>query len=232
MKPLLLVIAAVILLNAGLSAQKNDLVTVKAGSKILDHFPFRERYRYPEFTPGKVYFRNNTYSAFKLNYNLLMAEMEFIQSRDTLAIVNKKDIKYIVIDKDTFYFDKNYLELISHPVPLKVVLNQYIKLKEIVKKDSYGTSSSGSSTQSYGSLPSNGQFYKLAANEDMVFQKIREYYLSTPSSGFVPFKKKNVMQLFPKNEDDIKKYLKSNEIDFDSREDLIKFAAYLQGLKT
>ena len=36
--------------------------------------------------------------------------------------------------------------------PFKVVLKQYIKLKETQKQDSYGTTSAGSATNSYGSL--------------------------------------------------------------------------------
>jgi hypothetical protein len=99
-----------------------------------------------------------------------------------------------------------------------------------LKKDSYGTSSSGSATNSYGSLPVDGSFYKLAANEDMVFQKILEYYLTTSSSGFVQFSKKNVIQLFPQKGDAIKAYLKSNKVDFDSRDDLIRLAYYLGSL--
>jgi len=163
-----------------------------------------------------------------MNYSYLVGEMHFIQSKDTLVIVNKKDIKHIIMEQDTFFYDKVYMELISQQGPVIVSLNEYIKLKEVQKKDPYGTSSSGSSTQSYGSLPTDGKFYKLTANEDMIFQRVWDYYISTPASGFEPFNKKNVFKLFPQNEDEIKSYLKSNDIDFKSREDLIKLAGYIQ----
>jgi hypothetical protein len=156
--------------------------------------------------------------------------MNFIQAKDTLTIVNKKDIRLIVIEQDTFFFDKVYLELISQQGPVMVSMNEYIKLKEVQKKDPYGTSSSGSSTTSYGSLPTDGKFYKLTANEDMVFQRVWDYYISTPASGFEPFSKKSVLKLFPENEDQLKDYLKSSKVDFKSREDLIKLAGYLQTL--
>jgi hypothetical protein len=219
-----------LILNISLSAQKNELITVKAGNPIMDYFPFQERYRYPEFVQGKVYFNNGTVNSTRLNYNFLTAEMEFIQSRDTLSIYRKKDIVQVVIAKDTFFFDNGYIEQISGG-GIKVGLKQYIKLKEVLKKDSYGTSSSGGASTSYGSLPANGKLYKLTANEDMVFQKVREYYLSTPASGFVSFRKKTIMQLFPKHEDEIKTFLKSNDVDFDSGEDLIKLSRFVAGLK-
>lgn len=228
MKNIIVLICSILTLNISLSAQKNDLVTVKSGSRILDYFPFQDRYRYSQFVPGKVYFKNNTFSAFKMNYNFLLGEMQFIKSRDTLVVVNTKDIKHIIIEQDTFLYDKGYMEVISQKGPIQVTLNEYIKLKEVLKKDSYGTASSGSSTKSYNTMRADGNFYKLTVNEDLVFQRVRDYYLFTTASGFEPYSKKNVLKLLPQNEDEIKSYLKSNDIDFKSREDLIKLAGYIQ----
>lgn len=228
MKNIIILICSVLALNISLSAQKNDVVTVKAGTRILDYYPVHARYRYPQFAPGKVFLKNNTFSSFKMNYNFLLGEMQFIKSRDTLVIVNKKDIKHIVIEQDTFYYDNCYMELISQKGPVQVTLNEYIKLKEVLKQDSYGTASSGSSTKSYNTMRSDGNFYRLTVNEDLVFQRVRDYYLYTRDSGFEPFSKKNVLKLLPQNEDEIKSYLKSNDIDFNSREDLIKLAGYIQ----
>jgi hypothetical protein len=211
-----------------LSAQNNELVTVKAGNKILDYFPFQERYLYPQFTPGKVIFNNDIFSATKLNYNILMGEMQFIQSRDTLIIANKKDVKQIEVASDTFYYDKGYHRLISDGGGIKLTEKEYIKLKEVLKKDSYGTTSSGSATTSYGSLPVEGNFYKLTANEDMVFQKVQEYYIATSTSGFVPLKKKSLKKIFPKKNHAIQNYLKSNKVDFNSKADLIKLTDFLR----
>jgi len=231
MKKIAFLVCAVITLNFSLSAQKNDLITVRSGHRILDYFPFQERYRYPEFMVGKVFFKNNVFSVFKLNYNYLLGEMEFIQSGDTLIIANKKDMKYIQVAGDTFYYDKIYLEHIAFIGNMEITLSQYYKLKEIQKKDAYGVSSAGSATQTYGSLPSDGNFYKLSANEDLIFQKIREYYLSTGNSGIIPFKKKHILQVFPQYADDIKNYLKSNDVDFSSGDDLVKLSGFIAGLK-
>jgi hypothetical protein len=229
MKKIILFFISILIIHLSLSAQNSEFITVKAGNKILDYFPIPVRYRYPEFTSGQVLFKNGMVNTSRLNYNFLIDEIEFIQSRDTLAIIKKKDIRLIVVAADTFLFDNGYLEQI-HGGQVKVGLRQRIKLKEVQKKDSYGTSSSGSASNSYGLLPSQGNFYKLVPNEDMLFQKTLEYYLATPSSGFVPFKKKSVLQLFPQKTDEIKLYLKSNKVDFDSRDDLLRFADFLRSL--
>ena len=229
MKKILFFICSIVFLCVSLSAQKYEPVIVKAGTIILDYFPFKERYRYPAFTQGQVFLKNGNVSSTKLNYNLLMDNIEFIQSRDTLVFAKKKDIRYIVISVDTFYYDNGYLEQIFNG-PVKVGLRHRIKLKEVLKKDSYGTSSSGSSTNSYGLLPTDGNFYKLSVNEDMVFQEMEEYYLSVRSGDYVQFKKKYVLQLFSEKKDAIKSYLKTNDIDFDKRDDIIRLAKYLSAL--
>jgi len=229
MKHAVIIFCSFLLLTTCLSAQKNEPVIVKAGTRVQDYFPLQERYRYPEFITGQVFFKNGANSVTKLNYNFLPGEMEYIQMKDTLSIANVTDIRLITIAGDTFYYDKGYLELI-YGGRVKVALKQYIKLKEVQKKDSYGSSGSNSATDSYSSFQANGKTYKLISNQDRVYQKTSEYYLATPSSGFVPFTKKKVLQLFPQKKNAIQNYFKSDKIDFGSKNDLLRLADYLNKL--
>jgi hypothetical protein len=229
MKAFGLLISSVLFLSTCLSAQKNDPFTVKAGTRVQDYFTFQEMFRYPEFIAGSVFFKNGTKITAKLNYNLLYSEMQYIQSKDTLSIANEKDIRFIVISSDTFFIEKGYLELI-YSGQVKVALKQYFKLKEILKKDSYGTSGSNSATDSYSSINADGRTYKLTANQDRIFQKTSEFYLATSSGEFVLFTRKKVLQLFPQNKKAIEEYLKLNKVNFNSRDDLLRFAEYLNDL--
>ena len=135
----------------------------------------------------------------------------------------------IVMAEDTFLVDKGYLELMMDG-KVQVALKKFYQLKDVLKKDSYGAASSASATESYGSLQTQGQVVKLISSEDRVFEKVNKYYLSTAGSGFMLFNKKKVMQLFPQQESVIKDYLKKNKVDFDSGDDLLRFAAFLQTL--
>lgn len=226
MKKSILGISLFLSLFTGVSAQKNENITVTAGTKVQDHFSFQEMYRYPEFTDGMVFFKNGATAASKLNYNLLSGEMDYPQLKDTLSIANPTEIKFITISADTFYFDKSYLELIYRD-KYSVTIRQGYKQLDVVNRDSYGASGSNSATDSYSSLQTTGQSYKLVLNQDRIFKKFMEYYLLTPSGTFVLFNKKKVMQLLPQKKKTIDEYLKSNKVDFDSREDLIRFAGYL-----
>ncbi len=223
------IIGLILLYSAAISAQKDELIIVKAGTKLYDYFAVSERYLYSEFIPGRVMFRNGVHSDRKLNYNFLAGEIEFIQRNDTLSIANRKDIKMVVIAQDTFYYDNGYIELINTGRP-GVGRKQFIELKEIQKKDPYGVASSGGATNSYGSLPSNGNFYKLTADKDMVFKKTIRYYIIKTENDFQLFNKNNLMSLYPESKKTIKSYLKTNYVKFDSEEDLLKLAEFLQKL--
>lgn len=230
MQKVLILISSFLLLTTFLSAQKVKPITVLAGLKVEDCIPFQERYRYPEFTTGTVFFKQGSEMEAKFNYNFMKREMEFMQGKDTLAIANESDIQQIIVSGTVFLVNKGYLELISNG-KLTFGIKQYFNLMNVRKKDFYGDMGSSSATQSYSSLHSNSHYYKLTVNQDRIFQKVAEYYLVTPSGNFVHFTRKKAMQLFPKNKNAIRNYLKSNKTDFDSREDLLRFAEYVSTLK-
>jgi hypothetical protein len=230
MKKVFVLVYQILSISISLFSQKYEPVTVRAGMRVVDCFPFNERYQYKEFTAGRIQLNNGIVSNKMLNYDYLNGEMEYIKGKDTLAIANAKDIRLIVVATDTFcYYKGGFLQLITAGAP-KVALKQYIKLKEVQKKDSYGTSSAGSATNSYGTLPVAGNFYKLVANEDMVFQRTLEYYISDPEGEFDPYNKKNVLHLYPQHEKAIKDYLKSNKINFDKKDDLLRLSGFLSNL--
>ena len=221
-------IFSILILNTTLQAQNNKIVVVKAGTKVVDYFPLNERYRYKDFIPGQVIFKNSKSKILNLNYNILFGEIEFIQSHDTLAITKKEDIRYVVV-QDTFIFDNGYIEIVSGGT-IKVGLKQYVKVKDILEKGAYGTTNRSSSIDTYNSMWLSGNSFDLTPAEDTEFQKMEEYYITNPAGGFILFKKKNVIQLFPDKEDEIKAYLKAHKVDFESRPDLLRFTEYLRSL--
>ena len=229
MKKILLILCSLFILNICLSAQMDETITVRAGTRILDYFPVSKRYLYSEFTTGRILFKNGTYSDRKLNYNHLAGEIEFLQARDTLSISDKKDIRSVIVAQDTFFYDKGYIEQIKSG-RITVGLKQYYELKDIQGKDSYGVTSAGAATTSLGSLPADGNFYKLTANKDMIFKRTILYYIATQESGFVLCTKKNIMNLFTQKKDKVKSYLKANKVKFSSRDDILKLADFLSGL--
>jgi hypothetical protein len=99
-----------------------------------------------------------------------------------------------------------------------------------VKKGAMGAPNRTSSVDSYSSIPIDGRLYDVTNADDMEFQRTLEYYILTPSGDLIEFRKKNVMELYPQKEAEIQKYLKSNKVNFEKQEDLLRFADFLAGL--
>jgi len=230
MKKTICLICAAIFCFSCLQAQYYKIITVEAGTKVAEKFPVSARYLYPHFIEGQVYMKSGAVSPNKLNYNLLLGEIEFINERDTMVISRKKDVKLITVAQDTFLYRNGYLRLI-HSGSVKVCLSDKIKLKDVVKKGAMGTANRTSSVDSYTILPVDYKLYDLVYAEDLEFQRSLGYFILTSSGDLIDFRKKNVLELYPDNETDIQKYLKSNKVNFEKQEDILRFADYLEGLQ-
>lgn len=213
----------------GLSAQQSDAITVKAGSRIQDCMSFHQRYQYPGFVDGKVFFKNGAYADAKLNYNFLPGDMEFIKSGDTLSIADADEILMVAVANDTFFFGNGYLQLIRGG-PVKVAMKQYYEQQKVLKKDSYGMSGSNSATDSYSLIQSEGKSAKLISSQNRVFEKKTQYFVAVRSFSFVAFDQKRVMKLFAEHKAAIQAYLKEHKVDFGCENDLQRFAGYLSSL--
>jgi hypothetical protein len=231
MKKIYVIISIIILASYCLSAQNYKPITVKAGSRVIEYFPYKDRYMYTDFKEGNVLFKSGRVITNKFNYNFLINEMQFIQSGDTLSISNsnKKDIRFITIEQDTFYIRDHYLKQI-HSGNMRVFENQDIILKDILKKGAMGTVNRSSASESFNSISLTGNIYELRPEEDWVFQKTPEFYYSLDYGDFEMFTRKNVLQLFPGKDDDVKNFLKANKVNFESREDILKLTDFLSGL--
>jgi hypothetical protein len=214
--------------GSNLSGQYNKIIVVKAHTKVSDYFPVKEQYRYKDFLPGKVVFKNGIIQDMNLNYNFLYGAIEFLKNNDTLAILKKKDIEYVVV-QDTFYYDQGPVEIISGG-RIKVGLRDYYKVKDIVKEGPYGSNVRSASADTYESISAYGNLYNLVPNETIELQRTLEYYLITPEEGFTLFTRKKILSLFPGKSDEIKAYIKSHKVNFESRDDLLGFADYLRTL--
>ena len=229
MKKTIGIITAAFLIFSSVQAQYYKRITVEAGTKVADKFPPAVRYLYPQFADGQVFMKTGAVNEARLNYNLLLGEIEFLQGTDTLVIARKKDVYLVTVDRDTFLYKNSYLKQI-HSGALKVYLRDKIELKDIVKKGAMGSSNRTTSVGSYSSLPLDGKLYELVPADDMEFQRTVEFFILTSSGELVEFRKKNVLTLYPAMEDEIQKYLKSNKVNFESQEDIVRFAGFLAGL--
>lgn len=226
MKSLLLTFAFIY--NTDLFAQKNKVVTVRAGTDIMDVLSTADVLHYPRFTNGKVFFKDGTVTEANLNYNHLVNEMHFISARgDTLVLANENNIKYIVIGNDSFYYDHGYLRLLASGNLLKLALKQIWIISDTRPIGAYDTPNSSVSITSYATTSEHGRLYDLVIDEDLVLKKVEQFYIGDNYNHFVLADKKNLLMLFPKQQERIEIYLKENKINFNKKDDLEKIVQSL-----
>ena len=227
MKPLLLIIVFACSI-ADLSAQRRKLFKINPGEKVSEKIPDNEKYSYAEFVSGRVYMINNTYSVAPMNYNALYGEMQFIDRKgDTVSLSDEKKIRLIVINKDSFYFNDGYIQLVLDDGNIKLARKTLITFANRQRLGGFGESSQGS-IETYGVLSNQSYLKELVANEVITMAKDSVFYISDGLNGFKEVNKKTLQAIYPNNEKDLKNYLRDNKVKFSSEDDLKKLILYFR----
>jgi hypothetical protein len=183
-------------------------------------------YYYPQFSPGIVKFKTGQSSA-KLNFNLMLQEMQFIDNKgDTLTIDNEQDVEVVTIGKDSFYYNQGFLKLLSQYGDIKLAVKQKNKIEKNEKKGVYGESYSSAAVVSYDTYHVDKQSsVKLNSAEGSFGNTELSYYIADQGNNFILANKKNILKLFPKNKKQIEDFVAASNIDF-SKEEHLKMLLY------
>ena len=218
---------------AQLLAQDSLNVVIKAGNKINEVLTPDDIYYYPQFTKGEVFYRGGTRGTARMNYTLVYDEMLFINPKgDTLALADEKTIKFITINRDTFYYDEGYVKLIADNAFVKFAVKQVWVVANIRKPGPHNTSTSSADISSVRALRIDGEMTRnnLTLNEDIVLRRETRYYFGDEYNHFVRPTKKSLQQLFPKKQRSIETYLKENKVDLNKKNDLENLFHFLSQL--
>jgi hypothetical protein len=214
---------------SGLGAQDSTLVTIKTGSSIRDVLTTTDIFHYPQFISGKVFFRNATKSIAMMNFNRLNEQMLFIDPKgDTLALADGKIIKFIALDKDTFYYHEGYIRLVSANSVVKLAEKQIWEVADVRKIGTHNRSTNTVAVTSFQNVTDRfGKTHDLLLSEDVILRKKAFYYFADEYDHFVNATKKQLLLLFPKDETRITNYLKENKVNFEDKGDLEKLVQFL-----
>ena len=217
-----------------LSAQDSTLVIIKAGNRVKDVLTAADIYYYPQFTDGNVILRDGTMVAVKMNYTRLFDQMLFVGRKgDTLALADEKNIKFIAIDQDTFYYNEGYIRLIAENGIVKLAEKQVWVVADVRKIGTHNMPTSTvaiTSLNTYTDGTARAKSYDLLINEDLLIRKETQYYFGDRYNHFARTGKKKLLLLFPKEQLSIENYLKENKVNFDKKNDLEKLAQFLSQL--
>lgn len=220
-----------VLLTVQVTAQTKKTFTVNSGQKIVEAIPLNEIYSHPEFTLGTVQLKDASEAVVKLNYNSVFGEIQYIDPKtgDTLSLAEEKNIKFVAIEKDTFYFDEGWLQFLAGNSTLKMAKK---KMLEMTNKEKLGAMEvpGFGSIETYSKYTGSQHMRDLVAKERLIFSEHVSYYFGDRFNRFSKANKKGLLKMYSKKEKELEKWLGENKIDFLNENDLIKLFAYLQTL--
>lgn len=224
----LLAIFLFVLIMGHVEAQDSTRFVVKAGQTIQEVLKPDVLYRYPQFMPGKVYILNGNVVEAKLNYNRIIEEVQFIDLRgDTLSLGDESTIRLIAINQDSFYFDDGYLELIQDYTIVKMALHERIRLADRQKIGAYGQTNTTVSIETTGGYLDSYKRYNVVANENLILQWEKHYYLSAKKGHFFIANKKNVLKEFGEYRKTLQDFLDKNDLNYRKEEDIRKLCEFI-----
>jgi hypothetical protein len=202
---------------------KDDLVEME--KKVL---------KYENFTMGKLVLRDSNVFDVKMNYHHILDQLLFIGPKgDTLAISQPENIAYVTIGTDSFFHLKKvgFLQQLTHYPGNNLSARRTLKYIGRENKGPYGIYSPVNSAVSQpeyavGDLDLQK---KMRADEQLLYVNNVQYFISDRFRNFFPATKKNIFNLFSKNEAELKLYFKENDVNLNKRADLEKLMAFVQG---
>ena len=103
MKTILLLAGACLAPGLTAAAQTDGPIRVKAGEEVSKAIPAGQRYRYEGFQPESIKYLSGTVSNGRLNYNLLLGEMQFIDPEgDTLSLAGETTLDHVRVGMTCF----------------------------------------------------------------------------------------------------------------------------------
>ena len=210
------------------SALAQDKVVVKITNEgDANQLLSSSRFLFSQFEDARVYIRGSNINT-KMNYNLLMDRMQFIdENGDTLIMTDNKAVTVVMFGKRPFkYSPKGFVEVlvVDSPNSTELSIKRSIKLIDRKKTGPYGIKLNSSSVND---LYSTGQdagegLYKIATTaEELSFIRKNIFYLST-NDKYTVANRKGFMKTYAKQKNEITDYLKRFPVDFEKEEDIAR----------
>jgi hypothetical protein len=227
---LLLLLTGLILFAGKNSFAQRDNENLPFGRKEL--VTYRGFYRFPGFTQGTVILKNGIISSGRLNYNVSLDEMQFInQKGDTLAIAQTDSINLISLNGSFFYYDRGYLQSISTGNDIILAFRQVLKT-EHQRKESYSINmpQPDETGGGYSFFTGNGQKYNPGDYQLQLTAK-EYFFFSDGKGGFTKAGKKYILGRYEKHQTTIKEFLKTNHTNFNKLADILQLLQFCNQVK-
>ena len=200
-------------------AQVYDKKTVHAGQSLSEV----SYYLFPFFKDATVKFKNGGELVSKLDFNMLICQIQFIDPKgDTLNLVKLEDINEIDFDSTTFFYEDGYYQVLAKNEIAGLAVLRKVSY-EPIKIGALGLRNhSGTGTEEEGSFVHKSGDKELTLNEDVDITRETTFFLIASNGEKTKANRPGFLKMFSKNNELIKSYIKENKPDFNKESDLKK----------
>ena len=210
-----------------IKAQNIEKKTVHAGESLAAFF----YYRFPTFTEANVQLKSGGVGTSKMNFNLLVCEMQFIDPHgDTLSIAKPEDIDSIALGGSLFFYKDGYKEVVGTTDSIKLLIARKVTYEPIQIGAMGLRSRSGVGIDNYASLLASSAEKQLTLNVDVDIKTETTYFLISNNSVMLKANKTAFLTLFSKKREAIQAYLNANKPSFNKEQDIKKLLDFCGGL--
>ncbi len=203
-----------------------NLCAQEERSRIERQLPDSVKYVLPGFRAGRVIYDNGTYSNGRLNISTFSDELLFVDDNgEILSLVDNERVDLVVIGEHVFYHrQREYMAVVDKVG--EVILGSMRKM--IFSDDKtgpFGTRSPSIATQSIGFIQDNtGSIYFLNQDSDYEIKDIpcifHDDRMNVPT-------RRAILKAFPDKSKAIRGYLRNNQVNFSSLDDLRTLFRYI-----
>ena len=155
--------------------------------------------------------------------------MDFINRKnDTLSLADAENLKWIIIEKDTFYFGEMYILSLASHGSIKLGKNQEWK---VIRMDQLGAFGQKVLTSNINfEYLGERRHEKLTVKEDVNIALKSDFYISNRNK-FLLLNKKNLLKQFPKSDKKISAFINKENISLDNEVHLLRLFEFLKSLE-
>jgi hypothetical protein len=219
------------LLFTSASAQTStERIYIKGGNSAWDNF-MKEIFKYPSFEQGIVEYKNGQRFKSTMNYNKVLGTIQFIDEKgDTLAMTDEESIRSISIGTDVFIYDPLCMVAIKSDGNSNLYEREVVRIADKLKTGGYGIPNTAGTIESIDRVDTRINYNQIELNESLLISKVTTYYIQNERGEIATAGKKNILNLYSKHEDQIKGFIKSHNIDFTKKNDLLALTDFISKL--
>ena len=185
----------------------------------------------PEFTPGVIKYKNEERKSAVINYNIIDQELVLVQDDRYMAFDYPQLIDTVfVADRLLVPFQKSLFEL-AFSAPVALFIQHKGKLELAGAEIGYGQTSRSSGGQYLRQIYGPTKTYSLEIPDGYKVTDVTEYWIRREDGSMENFTtRRQFLELFPKAQKEINKFIKSNRIDFKKAADVVKLISFCNEL--